>query len=371
MNKFKKVVSVFIAVTILLISITGCSSEGKYAMEIGDIKIPKEQYKTTAISIKDRFLSESGEQERDELWDEYIDSSYTSTVQEYLDSMVQSHLISSALYSIHFDELGLTLDEETEKEIQGIMDSLVSQAGGKEKLEEHLKEQGFTYETYKDQYYNEAKKTAIILYYFGKDSTENPISREELILYYREYYTKVKHIFFSTKDKDSNDLSNPKKAEIGQKAQQVYDRIMNGEDYDALMEEYGEDPGMAANPNGYIFSTDDTSYTQLFHDTAFDMEAGEVRLIQTNLGYHIMKKYDFTEEDITDKETEAELLETMMSEESAQILNDLKERIGVTYHNDVLEKLSVRNIKIPSTTNDVQADIDSLKDQLGLTEDEE
>ena len=57
-----------------------------------------------------------------------------------------------------------------------------------------------------------------------------------------------------------------------------------------LIDEYNEDPGMASNPDGYVFSSEDSSYTKVFHNAAFDMKAGEIRLVQSNLGYHIMKK---------------------------------------------------------------------------------
>ena len=365
MKILKKAVCLILAVTVLLSFPVSCSS-GDYALKIGDRVISADRYKAAAISIKSQFLTSNDLEDTDDLWDRYIDSSYTSTVQQYLDSMIQSYLISYNLYSIHFDELGLTLDDQTVNEIEETMQSYIEQYGSKEELDKSLREQGFTYEDFEQQYYDEAKKKAVIMYYFGPDSTENPVSRDDLRAYYEEYYTKVKHIFLSTKDDEDNDLSKDEKAKIGQKAQEIYQKALAGEDFEKLIDEYNEDPGMASNPDGYIFSKDDTSYTTVFHNAAFEMKVGDIKLIQSNLGYHIMKKYPFTDEDIFSPDREVVLLENMMSEESNKILDDLKERIGVKYNNAVLEELSVVNIDIQSDQQSDSLISDELKEQLGV-----
>ena len=338
---------------ILVISVSLCACAGRnYALKIGDRKVTPEQYKAAAISIKTQFLSENGIEETKDLWTQFIDTSYSATTQEYLDAMIQSYLIEYNLYAIHFDELGLSLPQQKTDEIEEILDGYVKQHGSKEKLDAALKKQGFSYDEYKAQFENEAKKEEVILHYFGPESTENPTSHEDMKTYYNEYYTKVKHIFISTKDDKSNDYSVKEKEELGQKAQLIYERAANGEDFESLIDQYNEDPGMATNPDGYIFSTEDTSYNKAFHNAAFEMEAGEIRLVQSNLGYHIMKRYPFMTEEITDPDMEITLIENMMSSELAEILEGLKERIGVTYNNSVLTNLSVVNIKTAETATE-------------------
>ena len=353
MKKYIKLTSVLLICILMLCSISACSGN-KYALMIGDVKITPEQYKTVAISIKSQFLSSNGLEDTSDLWTKPISTTDTTLAKDYVDAMVQSYFIEYTLYSIHFDELGLKIDQSTEDKIQKSLKELVAQYGSIEEINKTLEPQGFSYEQYKEQFYNEAKKNEVILHYFGSQSKINPTSYEDLELYYNEYYTKVKHIFFSTKDSSQNDYSNSKKEEIGKKAKSVYDRIMAGEDYDKLLEEFNEDPKMALSPNGYIFSTEDTSYTKAFHNAAFDMKFGEVRLVQSKDGFHIMKRYPFMTEEITDRETEVTLLENMMSSEVSEILEGLREKIGIKYNNTVLTNLSVANIKL--TTNQPQTD---------------
>lgn len=360
MKKLKYIVAL-LCMGVMLLSIMGSCAQNNFALKIGDVVISREQYEITAKSIKSQFFSETNVEETDEIWDQYIDTTYSSTTQEYLDAKVQSYIITYNLYAIHFDELGLQLDKEVVDEIEGAIDALIKQYGDKAKFKEALETQGYSYDQFVEQYYNEAKEKAVIMHYFGPDSEINPTPRDEIEKYYNEYYSKVKHIFFSTRDSETNDYNNEKKAEIGKKAQGVYDRIMNGEDFEKLLDEYNEDTGMVTNPDGYVFSSDDTSYVPLFVDTAFEMKPGDVRLIQTYMGYHIIKKYSFTDDDTFSPENEKLLIENMKSTEASDLLDELKERIGVTYNNTVLEELSVKNL--PRVTEEKTPE-DELKDSL-------
>ena len=96
------------------------------------------------------------------------------------------------------------------------------------------------------------------------------------------------------------------------------------------------------------------------------MKAGEIRLVQSNLGYHIMKKYSFTDDELYSRDTEVMLIENMMSEESNKILEDLKERIGVEYNNSVLQELSVVNLQTSDSSDQDELLTDEIKQQLGL-----
>ncbi len=360
MKKFKYILAA-LCIGVMLIGTLPSCSQAKWALKIGDVEISRKQYELTAKSIKSQFFTETNIEEKDEIWDQYIDETYSATTQEYLDAKVQSYIITYNLYAIHFEELGLELDPEVVKEIETAIDTLVKQYGGKDNFKAALEEQGYSYDQFVEQYYNEEKEKAVIMHYFGPDSEIEPTSREDIEKYYNEYYSKVKHIFFSTRDDETNDYNNEKKAEIGQKAQRVYDRVMSGEDYEKLLDEYNEDTGMVTNPNGYIFSSDDTSYVPLFVKTAFEMKPGDVRIIQSYMGYHIIKKYSFTDEDTFTPENEKLLIENMKSTEASDLLDDLKESIGVSYNNTVLEELSVKNL--PRVTEEVTPE-DQLKDQL-------
>lgn len=117
------------------------------------------------------------------------------------------------------------------------------------------------------------------------------VSEEEIRSYYDEnlvdkeqVYTVAKHILFSTEGK--NDAE---KAEVKKTAQTILRRIKNGADFDKLMNEYSEDPGLASYPDGYTFT--DGQMVPEFESAAKALKNNQVsELVETDYGYHIIKK---------------------------------------------------------------------------------
>ena len=84
-------------------------------------------------------------------------------------------------------------------------------------------------------------------------------------------------------------------AAILPKAQEVLAKAQAGEDFDALIETYGEDTGMTSEPNksrGYLVCEGLSRYEQSFQDAAMALEnVGDVsaELVKTSYGYHILQ----------------------------------------------------------------------------------
>lgn len=81
---------------------------------------------------------------------------------------------------------------------------------------------------------------------------------------------------------------------IQAKADEVYQKALAGEDFDALVAEYGEDTGMQNEPvktYGYIVSANTTRYVTAFKDAAMALASvGDVsEPIETTYGLHILK----------------------------------------------------------------------------------
>ncbi|MBR2943242.1 MAG: peptidylprolyl isomerase, partial [Clostridia bacterium] len=98
-------------------------------------------------------------------------------------------------------------------------------------------------------------------------------------------------------------------AEILPKAEEVLAKVKAGEDFDALMAEYGEDGGMKSEPamtEGYRICEGLTLYVPEFQDAAMALaNVGDTsELVKTSYGYHILQyatdiaagEVEFTEE---------------------------------------------------------------------------
>ena len=72
-------------------------------------------------------------------------------------------------------------------------------------------------------------------------------------------------------------------------AEEVLAKIAAGYDFDELVTEYGKDPGMERNKDGYVFTYGEM--VKPFEDAAFALSEGEVSLpVKSDFGYHIIKR---------------------------------------------------------------------------------
>jgi hypothetical protein len=71
----------------------------------------------------------------------------------------------------------------------------------------------------------------------------------------------------------------------------LYDRAAAGEDFDALMREYSEDPGSAKTGTSYeVFAG--SSHVFEFRRMGIRLQVGEVGKVLTVFGWHIMKRLE-------------------------------------------------------------------------------
>lgn len=113
--------------------------------------------------------------------------------------------------------------------------------------------------------------------------------KETVLETYEEYsYVRAKHILISTEVRE--------KSEAEGISYDILGRIKAGEDFDKLMMEYNEDPGVEQFPNGYYFKKGEM--VEPFENAVYSLEVGEVSLVETNFGYHIVKKLPIDDENI-------------------------------------------------------------------------
>ncbi len=111
-------------------------------------------------------------------------------------------------------------------------------------------------------------------------------------------YIRVKHVLVQTTE-DAEDFEEKKAL-----ANEIAAKATAGEDFDALIQQYGEDPGMTSVPYGYII--DQNGYTTTGSGMVSEFTAGSIALevggvsapIKTDYGFHIIKRYPIDVESI-------------------------------------------------------------------------
>jgi foldase protein PrsA len=133
------------------------------------------------------------------------------------------------------------------------------------------------------------KDSFIAQKYREKKIGDIPVDESELTAFYEENkqqldYSSVRHILVKC-DRDAEEAVIQDKSKL---AQEILDRVNNGEDFVALVEEFSEDT--ASVPTGgmydvYAFS----NFVPEFKEWALSHKVGETGIVQTDHGFHVMK----------------------------------------------------------------------------------
>lgn len=119
-------------------------------------------------------------------------------------------------------------------------------------------------------------------------------------------------------------------------AQELYGRLQQGEDFDALLEEYGTDPGLKEEPaktRGYFFHYDSTNFAEEFRQGVLSLQevGAYTEPVKSKFGYHIIKLIGLTEpkaiswEEVKDIYPEGKLQEVKSETFSKQVDAWIKE----------------------------------------------
>lgn len=266
------------------------------------------------------------------------------------------------------------LMEEAQERFDGIIDSVAMQMqfqsqmqgdeGGEEKdykkeAEEFVLEQIQLMNQTKDDYIKDLAEEIMANNYFEDITKDIEASEEEVKSFYNKELeiketgesgeidliknrdqTRVKHILIGLAKEDTDEYINlyrggkydeaesfleEKLAEIKPKAEEVLEKAKNGEDFEVLIDEYGEDPGMKSEENKDGYLVDEMSnYEVPFREASLKLEVDEISdLVPTVYGYHIIKAYEKIEETIYSFEEKRE---------------EIKEYLDIEKKNEFVEK---------------------------------
>lgn len=103
----------------------------------------------------------------------------------------------------------------------------------------------------------------------------------------------VKHILIGWKDIQAKQEAAAKrtKAEAEDIVRKVLEQLKGGADFDAMMKQYSEDPGSASSGRSYKVTTDAQLVIE-FKQLGMRLKVGEVGVVESDFGFHIMKRVD-------------------------------------------------------------------------------
>lgn len=327
----KKLLAFLLAVTMCLGLLTGCKEKtpeidlsvpmdidpavafakydpGETVMTIdgSDVTWNEFFYRLYSVVYQIKYYSEDGLMH----WDEPCIADGTMTNQEYawqnaIDTCTQYHAMAT-----HFAELGVELTAEDEAALEEQLKTDIRQFCGEDGTEEDfnrvLEEMFLSRETY--DFINRVAALYDRAYgsVFGQNGEQ--LSDEEIASFVEEQeYITAKHILIKSTDEDGVPLTGDALAEKAARATLILARLRAVEDdrdallelFDQLMEEYSEDTGLMAYPDGYTFAPG-----EMVNEFRAGAEAlGDYELsglVESQFGYHIILRLPTTRDSVVD-----------------------------------------------------------------------
>lgn len=217
-----------------------------------------------------------------DLWN----TDYADSYKEQLNQVARNQAAALYIIPAQFEAAGLSLTEEEEESCKNT-NAL---------MRDQIKSWGFTEEMTTELARTMLMQEKLDDYYFGEGGAMAP-EESEIEEYFQNNYWRAKHILISTRDDDSQPITDEDElAKRLETANEVYQKAAAGEDFDALIEEYGEDPGMASYPDGYVF-TDGEMVAEFQEATAALAENNISAPVKSDFGWHIIQRLPLREED--------------------------------------------------------------------------
>ena len=247
--------------------------------------------------------------------------------------------IDNLMYIAVADELGIKLTDAEKEQIDGLKENIVTQYGGKEQYQAFLESNQLD-----DDFIDMMCHSMICSEKLAeKVKTEQPVSDAQLEEYFTKnqaeletVYRKAKHILRLTIDMATyTPLSDEKALEAEVFAKSLEERVKNGEDFDALMAEYSEDPGSKTQPGGYVFT--DGEMDPAFQEGVDALELNGIGLTKSSYGWHVIKRLPLEFLDVKDMIANRLLVEQMAEKLDAW---EIELEIPVEKNLEVLNTLS-------------------------------
>lgn len=222
-----------------------------------------------------------------------------ATMDEYVKEQSKETAVLYNIVAAQAAENGYTMTDEDKADYEADLASAKEQLGGDKEYETWLKTMLIT-----DEGMERLSSVGVLYTHMMEgmfqDGGEQAATAEDLAQYAQDNdLLWAKHILLMTKDAETGeDLSAEDAAAKKAQAEELLAQLQGITDpeelsaeFDKLMNEHSEDTGLAANPDGYVFTAG--QMVEEFENATRDLEFGQVSgIVETSYGYHIILRLD-------------------------------------------------------------------------------
>lgn len=291
MNKVLKKICLFVALSIVMSSLLGCSkrkegdppvytSSDDVVMTLGGYNVTADFYRYLFLNTKDFF--DNGDES---YWEQE-----ENDVEKIKDYVVESLRGTYGMFSLA-DEYNINLTDSDIDIVKGYLEEAKT-GYSDEEFEKELEKSYLNEELY--TFILKVQQLEYLVYAHITDEGSGIIKVDDKTLEseLETNFVRATHILFTFENEDEE-------ATQKQKAEEVLARLKNGEDFETLKEEYSDDTKLKNNTDGYYFTHGE--FSNEFEYEAFGLKENEIsKVIKTSVGYHIVKRLPLDKEYINE-----------------------------------------------------------------------
>ncbi len=215
------------------------------------------------------------------------------------------------------EEMGIGLTESEKQQMTSGVSQMKAQYPSEEEFIKMLNENYFKDEQSYLDFFLKYQTAMNFDSEYQKDPSKFLDDETALASYINDNTASVKHILVKTVDDSNQPLPEDQIAAARAKAEEALSRAKAGEDFDALIDEYNQDPGQMQNKAGYAFGKGEMM--PAFEAASFALGINEIsELVETDYGYHIIKRI------VGLSEVQQRLIKEAKVKKNAKALNKLK-----------------------------------------------
>ncbi len=342
MKKRMRPAAVIAAVAMAAGLLAGCTGSNASIATVNDEKIEKAEFVFYFSQMQNTMLTEANPasvEEANAFWETTeIEGKKAADVAR---ERALEEAVKTVLKTQKAAELGVEPTDDDKQNIDMQIGQIITNMGGKSKYESELKSMGTTadgYQRFLEQNVLASKVDEVLA-----QDPAYAVSDEEARAAVEEDYIKAEHILLMTVDPSTGTpYDDTKVAEQKQKAEDLLSQIQSGANFEELMNANSEDTGLQTAPEGYVFTHGEM--VAPFEEAAYALAVDEVSgIVETDYGYHIIKRIAMTEEDVQSKLEEAR--QSVEKEKIDELVEQWRTQATIVVDENALSKMEVTKLE--------------------------
>lgn len=367
LNAFKSAIKWIAAIVVIclaayfLASINGLTVSHKMG-KVGNLEVTEAEYKYYLEMTKQNMLAENNiadEEAEKAFWDSEIDGKKASDVAK---EDAKQEMIRVLAACNKAEEAGISLTDAEKTSARSIL-------GTDTATKEQVKELEKTTGADKYQLVEIMERQLLANSYAQSVSTQEnspiAVSDDEKAAAVQEKYARVKHVLIQNapqsepvvaEDGTEVPAAEPTEEELAaykeeakKKADDVLAKAVGGANFEGLVTEFGEDPGMESTPDGYIIDETGASadgsgaMVEEFTKGTFAVKAGEVNpeLVESSYGWHIIKRYEIDPASESYQTVLSAVESKLLSEKYEAYIDEVANGLEISINEKVYNKIKV------------------------------